>query len=81
MRSQSTGVQSDMEAFTDPWSARAGRDIRRLRWSRGLTQQELADGLNLSLLEVEYLESGYCRVTDETLSAIARLLEAPLPAS
>jgi transcriptional regulator with XRE-family HTH domain len=74
MRSHQTSVKSVMEAFVDKRSERVARDIRKLRWSRGLTQQELADGLNISLLEMEYIESGYCRVADETLVAIRQFL-------
>ena len=74
MRSHSTSVKSVMESFVDPASERDAWNVRKMRWSCGLTQQELADRLNISLLEMEYIESGYCRVADETLTAIGHLL-------
>jgi len=81
MRSQPIRVTSVMEAFVDAASERAARDIRKMRWSLGLTQQEMADRLDLSLLEVEYIESGYCRVAEETFSEIAERLGAKVSAA
>ena len=74
-------AQSVMDAFADPTSDQVARTIRKMRWSRGLTQQEMADRLDISLLEMEYMKSGYCRVTEETLRAIAHLFELAIPAA
>ena len=81
MRSQQTRVRSVMEAFIDASSERVAMDIRKLRWSHGLTQQEMADGLNISLLEMEYIELGYCRLTQETHAAILDFFDATVSAA
>ncbi|MCW2283685.1 DNA-binding XRE family transcriptional regulator [Rhodoblastus acidophilus] len=79
MRSLQTRVESVMDVFTEPASERDAMDIRKLRWSHGLTQQEMADGLNISLLEMEYIESGYCRVPEDTRAAILAFLKSAVP--
>jgi transcriptional regulator with XRE-family HTH domain len=81
MRSHQTRVESVMDVFAEPASERIAMDIRKLRWSHGLTQQEMADGLKISLLEMEYIESGYCRVPEETRAAIVEYLERTVSAA
>jgi transcriptional regulator with XRE-family HTH domain len=58
----------------DPTDERVAKDVRKLRLSHGLPQAELADMLNLSVFEMEWIESGCSRVSTDTLSDIAHVL-------
>jgi transcriptional regulator with XRE-family HTH domain len=61
----------------DPTDERVARNVRMLRLAHGLPQAELADMANLSIFEMEWIETGCSRVSTETLSAIAHVLGAP----
>ncbi len=55
-----------------------GGRVRRLRHQRGLTQEELAEALDISVAYVSLIERGGRNPPFTTVVAIARVLEVPV---
>ena len=55
-----------------------GRNIRKFREEAGLSQQLLADELNISFQQLQKYEYGQSRVTVERLLEISRILHTPV---
>lgn len=56
----------------------AGKQIRRLRKSRGFSQVALADALGVSFQQVQKYERGQNRITVGKISQIARFFNMPI---
>jgi transcriptional regulator with XRE-family HTH domain len=63
------------EAAVEHLEEELGRQVRALRRSRGLTQQQVADLANTSVGALKHLESGQ-GATTRTLVRVLRALEA-----
>lgn len=64
-----------------PWKIQLGQEIRKARNNKGMTQEELRDGLEaaglkLSLTTLKYYESGKWAPDFGDLRTIAQVLEA-----
>lgn len=55
-----------------------GKRVAEVRKSRGLTQQELAGSLNISLVSIGYIETGKRWPRLATLHRIAKQLKVPV---
>ena len=55
-----------------------GEDVKRARKARGLTQQEAADQLGISRVQLGLIERGQKPITDRTARQIAMLRPSPL---
>jgi len=55
-----------------------GRNIRRFREEAGLSQQSLADQLNISFQQLQKYEYGQSRITVERMIDISRILKVPI---
>ncbi len=56
-----------------------GQKIRRIRESRKLTQEQVAEVVNISLKHMGHIERGIANPTFKTLLGLAKALETPLP--
>lgn len=54
---------------------RLGQRLRQIRHSRGLTQKQLAESLNLSLKQVQNYENGRTRISVATLVRLSGVLQ------
>jgi len=63
---------------TDPELALVGRRIQALRKARGLSQDALAEQVDLHRNYIGYIERGERSATLTTLIKLARALEVPL---
>lgn len=54
--------------------ARFGKNVRRLRLERDLTQEELAEGAGISQVQITRIESGKINTSISTVVAIAGAL-------
>lgn len=61
------------------WPAIVGRNVRKLRQQRGLTQEELAFEAKIDLTYVGGIERGKRNPSLMVLARIAKALSAPLP--
>jgi transcriptional regulator with XRE-family HTH domain len=61
-----------------PFDRHIGRQVRRLRRARGLTQKGLAEHLEISFQQVQKYETGANRISGSVLVKIARALDAPI---
>ncbi|MBP2311486.1 helix-turn-helix transcriptional regulator [Azospirillum soli] len=64
--------------MSDDLKLRIGRRVRALRERRGLTQEQLAEGIDRSVETVGNIERGQTLVAVDTLERIARFLGAPI---
>lgn len=55
-----------------------GKNLAQIRKSRGLTQQELAEKTNLSVVAIGYIETGKRWVRIGTLNKIAHALKTDI---
>ncbi|MCF7913998.1 MAG: helix-turn-helix domain-containing protein [Spirochaetaceae bacterium] len=55
-----------------------GRNIRKFREEAGLSQQSLADQLNISFQQLQKYEYGQSRITVERMIDISRILKVPI---
>jgi transcriptional regulator with XRE-family HTH domain len=55
-----------------------GRRIRRRRWLRGLTQQELGQAIGVAFQQVQKYESGSDRISASRLFSVAKALDVPV---
>ena len=55
-----------------------GRNIRRFREEAGLSQQSLAEQLNISFQQLQKYEYGQSRITIDRLMAIAQILHTSI---
>ncbi len=55
-----------------------GRNIRRFREEAGLSQQSLAEQLNISFQQLQKYEYGQSRITVDRLMAIAQILHTSI---
>ena len=54
-----------------------GRRLRLLRLERGLTQEQLAERLNITFQQIQKYEKGTNRVAAGRLQALAKILKVP----
>lgn len=66
--------------MTHPIDQHVGKKIRALRHIRNLTQQQLADKIDVKFQQVQKYETGANRVSASRLSNIAAALDAPITA-
>lgn len=52
-----------------------GKNVRKIRISKGLTQEQLADESNISQVQVARIESGKLNTSISTVSALAKALD------
>jgi len=62
-------------APVDPIDAAMGQRLRILRKERGVTQQQLGDGIGMTFQQVQKYERGTNRIAVSTLFKIARVLQ------
>ena len=62
-------------APVDPIDAAMGQRLRMLRKERGVTQQQLGDGIGMTFQQVQKYERGTNRIAISTLFKIARVLQ------
>jgi transcriptional regulator with XRE-family HTH domain len=55
-----------------------GKRVAEVRKSRGMTQQELAESINMSVVAIAYIETGKRWARLSTLSKIARSLKVDI---
>lgn len=55
-----------------------GKRVAEIRKSRGMTQQELAESINMSVVAIAYIETGKRWARLSTLSKIARSLKVDI---
>lgn len=58
----------------DPIDAAVGQRLRMLRKERGVTQQQLGDGIGMTFQQVQKYERGTNRIAISTLFRIAKVL-------
>ena len=51
-----------------------GRNVRRIRMGKGLTQEELAEGAGISQVQIARIEAGKINTSISTVVAIAKAL-------
>jgi len=56
-----------------------GETLRRLRKTKGLSQQTVAEGAKISRTHLSLIESGDCNPTIDTLDSIGKVLNIPFP--
>ncbi|MDY0300878.1 MAG: helix-turn-helix transcriptional regulator [Trichlorobacter sp.] len=61
-------------------TAQIGEEIRKFRQLRGLTQEQLAERIEVSVPQVWKYEAGANRLNSDRLQAIASTLEVPVSA-
>lgn len=62
------------------YSVEIGKNIVKLRCSRGITQEDLACGAGISVSRLRDIEHGYANPSLDILESIAVELRVPLPA-
>jgi transcriptional regulator with XRE-family HTH domain len=61
-----------------PWLKVLGDNIRRVRASKGMSQQKLAEEADLNIRNVQRIEAGEINVQFATVVRIGTALECPL---
>jgi transcriptional regulator with XRE-family HTH domain len=56
-----------------------GRNIHRLRDARGMSQEDLANAVGVSLLAIQSYEEDKWRPGNTTISRLAEALQVPIP--
>ena len=73
-----TSVQYALPTMQN-WQAILGRNIRRLRQQKGLTQEELAFEAEVHLTSIGRIERGERNPSLRVMASIADALSVPLP--
>ena len=63
--------------MTHPVDIHVGKKLKNLRILRGLTQTDVANGLNISFQQVQKYERGRNRISASKLFEVSRILDVP----
>jgi len=63
--------------MTHPVDTHVGTKLKNLRILRGLTQTDVANGLNISFQQVQKYERGRNRISASKLFEVSRILDVP----
>jgi transcriptional regulator with XRE-family HTH domain len=63
--------------MSHPVDVHVGKKLNQIRILRGMTQTDVADGLNISFQQVQKYELGRNRISASKLFELARILDVP----
>jgi transcriptional regulator with XRE-family HTH domain len=73
-----TNMTKGISTMTHPVDTHVGKRIRLQRWTKGVTQQQLAENVGIKFQQIQKYETGANRVSASRLYDIAAALGVPI---